>query len=111
MPQTEDGLTVLPPSPLEDERRPLLDVPAGQPNHGTIQETQDGGESGIPIAEEPSTKKILLIIGCLWIGSFFAALGMFGLSERDAWVCYKLIHWMLIYFRRLYNCCYTGLAD
>lgn len=74
MSQTEDGLTVLPPSPLEDEQRPLLDTAAGQPNHGTMQETQpDGGESNIPVADEPSVKKVLLIMGCMWMGSFFAA--------------------------------------
>lgn len=77
MTRTEGGLTVLPPSPVEDEQRPLLDTAAGQPNHGTIQETQDGGESNVPIAEEASTRKIMLVIGCLWIGSFFAALGEF----------------------------------
>lgn len=82
MPRTEDGLAVLPPSPVEDEQRPLLDTASGQPNHGTMQEEQmaDGGESNVPIAEEPSTKKIILIIGSMWIGSFFAALGM---PERE----------------------------
>lgn len=76
MPQTEDGLTVLPPSPVEDEQRPLLDTAPGQPNHGTMQEIYDDGESAVPIPDEPGTGKILLIIGCLWLGSFFAALGM-----------------------------------
>lgn len=86
MPETEDGLTVLPPSPLEDEQRPLLDTASGQPNHGTIQETPEGLEGNVPIADEPSTKKIVLIMGCLWLGSFFAALGMLyfiGLKHRS----------------------------
>lgn len=85
MARTEDGLTVLPPSPLEDEQRPLLDTAPGQPNHGTMQETlPDGGENAVPIPEEPSTKKIMLIIGCMWMGSFFAALGMS--TSRDIYL-------------------------
>jgi hypothetical protein len=42
---------------------------------------EDGGQDGaqqaddVPLAEEPSTKKLLAIMGALWLGSFFAALG------------------------------------
>ncbi|KAL1306053.1 hypothetical protein AAFC00_004179 [Neodothiora populina] len=76
MPQTNDaGLREVPPAPLEDERRPLLDAAASQPNHGTMQDdVSDGGESAEPLPEEHSLKKILVIMFAMWMGNFFAAL-------------------------------------
>lgn len=76
MARTEDGLRVLPPSPVREEERPLLDNADFQADHGTIEQGPDGREeSDVPIPAEPSTKKIVLIIGSMWLGSFFAALG------------------------------------
>lgn len=36
----------------------------------------EGHEQDIPIAEEPSTKQLLVILGSIWFGCFLAALGM-----------------------------------
>jgi hypothetical protein len=38
---------------------------------------QDGAQQAddVPLAEEPSTKKLLAIMSAMWLGSFFAALG------------------------------------
>ena len=33
-------------------------------------------ESEVPVAEEPTTKELLLVLGSIWIGVFLAALGM-----------------------------------
>lgn len=33
-------------------------------------------ESEVPLAEEPTTKELLLVLGSIWIGVFLAALGM-----------------------------------
>ena len=37
----------------------------------------DGSQeaSDVPLAEEPSTRKLLAIMSAMWLGSFFAALG------------------------------------
>lgn len=76
MARTEDGLRVLPPSPVHEEEQPLLNNADSQADHGTIERGPDGAqESNVPIPEEPSTKRIVLIIGSMWLGSFFAALG------------------------------------
>lgn len=79
-PKKKDSLNVVPPEPV-DERSPLLDNANGHP---TEQETLDAQaeqeirehEAGtVPLAEEPSTKKLLLTMGSLWVTTFFAALG------------------------------------
>lgn len=59
------------------ERSPLLQDeeqngrPAQNGNHGASQDNTD-----TPLAEEPSTRKLLGIMSAMWLGSFFAALGM-----------------------------------
>lgn len=83
---------MLPPSPVEEEQRPLLDPNHPEEGHGTIaRESRDGGEGGeygedgeadVPIAEEPTTWKLITIIGAVWIGSFFAALGTLEITLR-----------------------------
>ena len=55
---------------LSDEETPLL----GEQNGHNIAHAQQEGAEGVPVAEEPSTKEILLILGSVWVGIFFAAL-------------------------------------
>lgn len=33
-------------------------------------------ESEVPLAEEPSTKELILVLSSIWLGIFLAALGM-----------------------------------
>lgn len=72
MARNEDGLRVVTPEPVDEEQRPLLDPEHPEEGHGTI-ERPHGAD--IPIAEEPSTWRLLTIVGSMWLGSFFAALG------------------------------------
>jgi hypothetical protein len=70
------SITVLPPSPLDDdEQRPLLD--AAHPDHGTIDPRIEGdeedGDTDVP--DEPTSAKVVVIMLCLWTGSFWAAMG------------------------------------
>jgi hypothetical protein len=57
---------------------------------------QDGGQGGsqepndIPLAEEPSTKRLLAIMSAMWLGSFFAALGKSSVSSSCNF--HNLIH-------------------
>lgn len=71
-----DSITVLPPSPLhDDEQRPLLDE--AHPDHGTIDRSvasqEEEGEADA--IDEPTSAKVVVIMVCLWIGSFWAAMG------------------------------------
>lgn len=43
----------------------------GNPNHD---DTQD--EDDVPLAKEPSTRELLVLMGAIWMGVFFAALGI-----------------------------------
>ena len=61
----------MPPSNTSpDEESPLL----GNHSGDTVQPAQQDGSQDTRIAEEPSTKQILLILGSVWVGVFFAAL-------------------------------------
>jgi hypothetical protein len=83
MAKTQDGLKVLAPQPVPDERSPLL----GQPNetasdHDDTLEAQAHREQreydagATPIADEPSTRTLVLTMASLWMSTFFAALGI-----------------------------------
>ena len=73
------SITVLPPSPLHaDEQRPLLD--AEHPDHGTIDrriEGEDAEDGDVDVVDEPTSTKVVVIMLCLWTGSFWAAMGAF----------------------------------
>jgi len=74
------SITVLPPSPLDDdEQRPLLD--AEHPDHGTIDRRIEGDEEDgdAEVIDEPTSTKVIVIMLCLWTGSFWAAMGMLPL--------------------------------
>jgi MFS family permease len=67
-------------SPQSDERSPLLGQtpPANghavDPEASTPANAQTDGVSEVLVAEEPSTRRLLIIIGSMWIGCYFAAL-------------------------------------
>ena len=76
-------LEVLPPQPVAaDERSPLLgDASEQHPVHDddleaqAEQEQREHDAGTVPLAEEPSTKKLVLTMSSLWVSTFFAALG------------------------------------
>lgn len=89
MAPTKDGLKVLPPAPV-GETEPLLGDANGQPpDQGAIerqaeQERREHDTNSVPIADEPSTKKLLFTMGSLWLSTFFAALGAYSfIIERE----------------------------
>lgn len=87
---SESGLREVTPTPIEnDETRPLLDDRQQQKTNGTIsdgdvengtleaqvaREQREIDAATTPIAEEPSTKKLLLTMSGLWLSTFFVAL-------------------------------------
>ena len=62
------------------EDSPLLSNGKDVPDNGTIERGDNdnasdvGGEDEAPIAEEPSTTKLLLVMSSVWLGCFLAAL-------------------------------------
>lgn len=72
------------PSSPPDEQSPLLSNGKTQAqDSGTIEHgadrSEDGssdGETDVPIAEEPSTAKLVLVLSSIWLGCFLAALGI-----------------------------------
>lgn len=81
----DDSMQVLPPEPV-DERSPLLGHNNGSAGNNATdeedalaaqaeQERREYGAGHAPVADEPSTKKLLLTMGSLYITTFFAALG------------------------------------
>lgn len=78
-------------SPEATENSPLL---RDEEQNGTAvpDAAHDGTHEAhdVPLAEEPSTKKLLAIMSAMWLGSFFAALGK---SLRSSpCLSYQLIH-------------------
>lgn len=87
-------LQVVEPLPV-DERSPLLH----RHSNGEACEEQDTEaleeqarqerreyEAGyVPVADEPSTRRLLVTMGSLWMGTFFAALGMCIRLEEVFW--------------------------
>ena len=101
----------LPPAPINEEERPLLDEE--HPDHGTITEQQahqehldgtDGAESQTTVVEEPSTARLLLTILPTFLGSFFAAAGKTIDDMR------RRVGSMLMFHARLDHSGYTCLA-
>lgn len=78
----KDDLEVLPPLPVADERSPLLGERSDQPPNDDAgleaqaeQELREHEVGATPIADEPSTKKLVVTMASLWVSTFFAALG------------------------------------
>ncbi len=70
-------------SQQQSETSPLLgqDEQNGQAvDPENTQPSPDSGASEIALAEEPSTKKLVAIMGAIWTGVFFAALGTYRIS-------------------------------
>lgn len=78
------------PSPPPDEQSPLLsngktqDQDNGTLEHGADRSEHGDGETDVPIAEEPSTAKLLVVLSSVWLGCFLAALGMGPPTTRTA---------------------------
>jgi len=70
----------------DSERTPLLKSNGGPVSSQDGQAAeQDASQSDTPLAEEPSTLKLAIILGSVWIGVFLNALGMLAAlssSER-----------------------------
>ena len=66
-------------SERQTERSPLLSKPNGDTNGHVAGTSETDGPSGsvdeVVLAEEPSTTKLALTMGTIWVGVFFAALG------------------------------------
>lgn len=79
-------LTAVEPEPVADERSPLLRRHSNGQAHEeqdtealeaqARQERREHDAGCVPVADEPSTGKLVLTMGSLWLGTFFAALGM-----------------------------------
>lgn len=67
------------------ERTPLLQELPPEPiaDDGAIEQQQaqiEGDwepENAVPIADQPSTKKLVVILGSIWVGVFLGALGLY----------------------------------
>lgn len=77
-----------------EEQNPLLGNGKQSPDHGTIEREPDDlgeedrdGEDEVPIVEELSTAKLVLVLGSIWIGSFLAALGIPQHISPALWQC------------------------
>lgn len=71
-------LNIIPPTPIDEEYRPLLDEQ--HPDHGTISETEAHLEEAAaeePAVDEPSAWKLAAIMLPLFCSSFFAAAGKY----------------------------------
>ncbi|WPH02604.1 Hypothetical protein R9X50_00546900 [Acrodontium crateriforme] len=82
---TSDDLAVLAPEPVADERTPLLSdsdsdqrLPNGSAHDDLValaaQEQREHDVGCTPVAEEPSTAKLLATMGSIWVCTFCAAL-------------------------------------
>lgn len=74
-------LQELPPEPVADERSPLLNHQNGHPSNAdealeaqADQEQREHDVGVTPLADEPSTRRLLVTMSSLWCGTFFAAL-------------------------------------
>lgn len=86
MVKKDPDLKVLPPQAETDERTPLLLADSSEVTNDQIPEVDESLESQAeqeqrehdvgtaPLAEEPPTKKLIVIMGSLWLSTFFAAL-------------------------------------
>lgn len=76
---------------MEDatERSRLLDTESGRTNpdgrgDGHASEAHEQDADNVPLAEEVSTKELLVVMAAIWMGVFFAALGMRKYSAQNS---------------------------
>ncbi|KAK1037428.1 hypothetical protein LTR33_016224 [Friedmanniomyces endolithicus] len=91
MPRKEPPLEVIDPLPIDDEQTPLLaqhDATTAKhhdvsPEDGTVEEQLEAQASqelreheagSVPVADKPTTGKLLMTMGSLWLSTIFAAL-------------------------------------
>ena len=64
------------PNNAATERSPLLESVEPIPvNDGSESQARAVESYDTPLIEEPSTKKLMLILGSIWVGVFLSALG------------------------------------
>lgn len=86
------------------EQTPLLREDTQQHAPPGTAATQD---SEFPLAQEPSTRELILILGSIWVGVFLAALGMIaGLT-----FCGLSALLIPVMICRYYNCCDSDSPD
>lgn len=78
-------LRVVEPVPEPDERSPLLGGGQQQQDDEELdtealeararQERREHDANTVPVADEPSTRHLVVTMGSMWMGTFFAALG------------------------------------
>ncbi|KAL8950184.1 MAG: hypothetical protein Q9222_003762 [Ikaeria aurantiellina] len=56
------------------EHSPLLGQPTDKPADEAARPTEEHHDDETPIAEEPTTGKLLIVLGSIWLGCFLAAL-------------------------------------
>ena len=61
---------------VKTTRRPAMVAVVEPENAQPISDGAGDDDQEIALADEPSTKKLIAIMGSLWVGVFFAALGM-----------------------------------
>lgn len=83
-------------SPTVSEQTPLL----GDEAQHAVVDPQEHGEDEAVLAQEPSSKELILILGCIWLGVFLAALGT-GFRRV------KLAQALKADCTRYNDCCYT----
>ena len=80
----KDDIKVLAPEPIASERSPLLgersdQIPYQNDEAGleaqAEQEQREYDAGATVVADEPSTKKLVVTMASLWVSTFFAALG------------------------------------
>ena len=92
----KDDLKVLSPQPVADERTPLIGEHSDQPINDDAgleaqaeQEQREHDVGATVVADEPSTKKLVVTMASLWVSTFFAALGNISISCFAAMNAYK----------------------
>ena len=68
----EDGS---PAGPRQTEQTPLLADQTSQDVEDASSASPNGDDGDIPLAEEPTTTQLVLILGSIWVGVFLGALG------------------------------------
>lgn len=61
-------------SPLLGKSNDKVPPGSGDPGGNADNVHDSENENGVPLSEEPSTKKLLLVMGSIWFGTFLAAL-------------------------------------
>ena len=75
---TNGHITGLDPEQGTDSTHPTTQHEPETSDDGPNDDGAPDGDDEVVFAEEPSTKKLIATMASMWIGVFFAALGMFS---------------------------------